>query len=191
MLSKVSLLLLCGLLALCASVRATDGQLPTIEQVVAQQHLQQHKDQHQQMLGDAPAPEAAARSAADSLKDLRCYQCNSMDDAGCEANNTLKEKYLKACPTKNGQTAVGCWKLSQKVDYDQGVTLPAHSRVVRQCAYMFQEHPCANRAGYGGAVNQCFCNVTRCNSGTGLTASLVTLGAALLVAGKLFRGVGW
>lgn len=42
-----------------------------------------------------------------------------MDDAGCDKNATLKAKYLKQCPLKEGKKAVGCWTINQEVDYAQ------------------------------------------------------------------------
>lgn len=71
---------------------------------------------------------------------LQCYQCNSLVDGNdCSDSEAVvlhAAKFLKHCPElkmekgkgkgkKSGGNssvvaAVGCWKLSQKVDYTQG-----------------------------------------------------------------------
>ncbi|KAH9397821.1 hypothetical protein TYRP_004148 [Tyrophagus putrescentiae] len=134
------------------------------------------------LLCNPPDPEREAEEAQDEAgrplgelagqPALQCYQCNSLEDGkACSGSKEVllanAAKFLKGCPPlpkNNGSSvmvvaAVGCWKLSQKVDYSQGPGLSAHYRVIRRCAYLGQEEAsCASRTGYGTSTTQCFCS---------------------------------
>lgn len=102
-------------------------QIPAQEETIAYDDPQYSEAEEAQDEAGRPLGELAGQPA------LQCYQCNSLEDGkACSGSKEVllanAAKFLKGCPPlpKNNESsvmvvaAVGCWKLSQKVDYSQG-----------------------------------------------------------------------
>lgn len=114
---------------------------------------------------------------------LRCYNCNSHIDKGCDTLPKDKaEGYLKDCGNRdNGEQYNICRKLDMHLDMDFGKEHPAENRIHRDCGYMeteegkTQESSCYYKSGYNTRTWVCSCKEDGCNP-----ASMPSVAAFLL-----------
>ncbi|CAG9531203.1 unnamed protein product [Cercopithifilaria johnstoni] len=117
---------------------------------------------------------------------MRCYQCNSQEDANCDSSdaNNLKQ-YIKLCPilkggTYDGNKPIACRKIVQNVE-----ELP--TQIIRECAYTGDKQLDGMRKQGSKAVKlfyyQCQ-NVdgdTPCNGTQQITTRYISLSLLLLI----------
>ncbi|XP_054166511.1 uncharacterized protein LOC128963981 [Oppia nitens] len=143
------------------------------------------------VIGDPlPSLDSSHKSSSPVIqaKHISCYECNSFIDPDCIIH---PEKFERNCTNGfGGSNFVGCRKIDQWVDYDDGPELKKHHRVIRQCAADGDiSKPCYYRAGYGGRTNACFCDTDLCNSGQMSTPFTTFLSVLLSLSLLLTRKV--
>ncbi|GAB6018687.1 hypothetical protein CHUAL_000363 [Chamberlinius hualienensis] len=109
--------------------------------------------------------------AVHSVSAIRCYQCNSITDAGCDLL-PVNNKYIKDCSElKDGSRYDRCRKIEQWVDIEVEGQKPIH-RIARTCGMPQgdDERDCYYRAGFGGRQQVCSCQEPECNAATKLNS---------------------
>jgi len=125
---------------------------------------------------------AIAAEEAKKKEDIKCYQCNSVDDIKC-LDEHPPEKYLLPCNKNGTHWKLGEYQLCRKLiqtqpNYKfegQDCSVGALFRIIRKCGV--HEEPdrlgkCFYRGGFGASATYCSCKGDGCNGSRSLQYSL-------------------